>query len=377
METPSAPPLIHDITTSAALAEAAAGWRTAPALALDTEFVRERTFFAQLGLIQVADDKACYLIDPIATADLTPLGEILSDPKIVKVAHSVSEDLEVLYHQFGSFPEPLFDTQVAAALAGHDASMGYRRLVQDLFSVELAKEHTRTNWLRRPLSPEQKLYAARDVEHLLPAYDILRAELETTERVDWVFEESRRLSDAQRILPDPEGVYRRISGIGKLDRRRLATVQRLAAWRETRARERDLPRNFVLRESSLLAIARKLPTSREDLTDIPDLVPRQADSLADRILRTVGEVRRLDPSELPPPPPTLPRDERTKKTLATLVELVRKRAEELEIPPTTLASRRELREFLLSATEDRVSPPPPPFDGWRWDIIGRDLLAAI
>ena len=172
-------------------------------------------------------------------------------------------------------------------------------------------------------------------------------------------------------------MFRRISGIGRLNPRRLATAQILAAWREERARERDLPRNFVLRESSLLAIARLQPTSRPELSDIPDLGSRQAERLADRILGIVKQARQLPAADLPSQSAVLPRGEQVKKTLNSLVEAVQQRAEELDIPATALASRREIKILMLAAIEGQVDPPPSPFDGWRWDVIGQDLLALI
>ncbi len=377
MSTAPVTPSVSEISTSAELAEAAERWRGEPAIALDTEFVRERTFFPQLGLVQIADSTQSYLIDPLPISDLEPLHSILTNRDIVKVAHSVSEDLEVLYHRFGDFPDPLFDTQVAAALAGHDGSMGYRRLVAELFSVELAKGQTRTNWLRRPLTPEQKLYAARDVHYLLPAWEILSPALEETGRLAWVFEESWRRSDAARILPDPEQAYLRLNGTGRMNRRRLALARRLATWREQRARERDVPRNFILKESALLAIARNQPTSRTELEQIPDLGPRQRERLAERIFSMVREVQALPSSQLPDPIPTLPREERVKRSLNAMVEAVRRKAAELDVPPTSLASRRELKELLLAALDGELGSPPPPFDGWRWPLLGAELQQAI
>src|SRR5688572_15636970 len=195
------------VDTPEALAAAAARWAQAPAVGIDSEFVRERTFYPRLGLLQVSDGQRSSLVDPVALEDLEPLRQVLADPTIVKVAHSPSEDMEVLFHRFGEFPTPLFDTQAAAALAGLESAMSYQRLVRELLGVELTKGETRTDWLRRPLSPAQVEYAAQDVELLLPLYERLRPRLEENGRLPWLLEEAHRLREATRFLPPPETAY--------------------------------------------------------------------------------------------------------------------------------------------------------------------------
>lgn len=354
------------VETPEQLAAAAERWRAAPAIGLDTEFVRERTFFPRLGLVQVSDGARCALLDPLALPDLAALRDVLVDPAILKVAHSPSEDLEVLYHRFGAFPEPLFDTQTAAAFAGFDVAMSYQRLVRELLGVELEKGETRTDWLQRPLSPRQLEYAAQDVELLLPLWRRLEPELAARGRTAWVLAETRRLQDPQRFLPPPEEAWQRLGGAGSMDRRQLAVLQALAAWRERQARERDLPRNFVLKEAALVAIARRQPLRRADLAPIPDLPPRQADRLADTLLAIVHEARQLPPEALPPRLSRGARDERGKAVVEKLQEAVRLRAEALGIAPTVLASRRELKALLGWEPGEQ---PPPALAGWRWELL--------
>jgi len=358
------------IDTPAALAEAAARWRGASAIGIDTEFVRERTFYPRLGLLQVADGERSALVDPLALPDLEPLRQVLVDPAILKVVHSPSEDMEVLFHRFGEFPSPLFDTQVGAALAGLEAAMSYQRVVRELLGVELEKGETRTDWLRRPLSPAQIQYAAHDVELLLPLYREIKSRLDAAGRLAWLLEESGRLRDATRFLPPAEDAYLRLGGLGGLDRRQLGALRALAAWRERQARERDLPRNFVLKESALVTLARRQPQRLAELADVPDLPPKQVERYGETLLRILREVRQLPIEELPATRPRGARDERGRELVDKLQEAVRVRAESLGINPTLLASRRELK-LLLTTPADRL--PPPALAGWRWEQVGADL----
>jgi ribonuclease D len=362
------------VDTAPLLAAAAERWRRAPALGIDTEFVRERTFFPRLGLVQVSDGERCSLVDPLSLPDLSPLRDVLVDPGILKIAHSPSEDLEVLYHRFGDFPEPLFDTQAAAALAGREAALSYQRLVRELLGVELGKGETRTDWLRRPLSPEQLEYAAQDVELLLPLFRELEPRLRDNGRYDWVLAETRRLQDPHRFLPPPEDAWLRLGGLGSMDRRQLAVLRALASWREQQARERDLPRNFVLKEAAMVTLARRQPQRRAELADVPDLPPKQADRLADTLLHVIHEARQLPSEAMPPRPSRGARDERGKAVLDKLVEVVRRRAEAMGLEPPVLASRRELKLLLARGPSGE---PPAALAGWRWELLAAEVLPIL
>lgn len=362
------------VDTPQALAAAAARWRQAPAIGIDSEFVRERTFYPRLGLLQVSDGAHSTLLDPVALVDLEPLRAVLADPTVVKVAHSPSEDMEVLFHRFGEFPAALFDTQLAAALVGHEAAMSYQRLVRELLGIELAKGETRTDWLRRPLSPAQVEYAAQDVELLLPLYRQLRPQLEESGRLAWLLEEAQRLREPGRFLPPPEDAYLRLGGLGSLDRRQLAALRALAAWRERQARERDLPRNFVLKEAAMVTLARRQPQSLADLAGVPELPPKQIERYGETLLRLIREARQLRPEEMPAPRPKGARDERGRELVDRLVEAVRQRAEAIGVTPTLLASRRDLKQLLTCPAEEL---PPPALAGWRWEQIGNDLAPLL
>jgi ribonuclease D len=372
-----ASPLAELVTDSPGLAAAARAWEGKGALALDTEFVRERTFFPRLGLVQLSDGDAVALVDPLAIGDLSPLMAALGAGGPVKVLHSASEDLEVLYRAYGIVPEPLFDTQIAAALAGLGASLGYQKLVATVFGVELPKGETRTDWLARPLSPAQLAYAAEDVAYLPALYERLSAELDRLGRLAWAWEDSAALAAGlARLDEDPELAYLRRKGAGRLNRRQLAALRALAAWREREARRRDLPRSFVLKEDLLLALAIRRPAAPRELARLPALDPRQAARDGTIWLELIRQAEALPEDELPPEPARLPITPGFRELETALRGVVARRATELGLPGEVLAPRRTLDAILKSAAMDPEPRLPRELAGWRREVVGEDLLAA-
>jgi ribonuclease D len=361
------------IASDRELAEASRRWAAAPVLGLDTEFVRTNTFFHRLGLIQVADGRTSWLVDPLAARDLSPLVEVFRSPG-VKVLHSASEDMEVFYRTLGVLPEPLFDTQVAGALAGAGAFLSYQKLVAAYLGVELAKEETRTDWMARPLSAAQLAYAAEDVAFLVPLYERLKEDLEALGRLSWAFEDSAALLDTGRFEEDAGTAYLRVKGAGRLDRRQLAVLQALAAWREQEARRRDLPRSFVLKEGLLLDLALRRPKTMRDLEKLPSYDPRQGARDAETWLQLLEEARSRPEPDLPPRIAGKPFSPAVRHAENRLRDLVRKRAAALNVPPEILAPRRTL-DALLRLTMGKPDPRlPRELEGWRREAIGEDLL---
>ncbi|HSU82500.1 MAG TPA: ribonuclease D [Thermoanaerobaculia bacterium] len=361
------------IRTDAALAAAAEGWAQAPVLGLDTEFVRTNTFYHRLGLIQISDGAVSWLVDPLAARDLSPLAAVFRSPG-VKVLHSASEDIEVFYRALGVLPEPLFDTQIAGALAGAGAFLSYQKLVAAYLGVELAKEETRTDWLARPLSPGQLAYAAEDVAYLVPLYERLTADLESLGRLDWVLEDSAALLDTSRFQEDDESAYLRIKGAGRLDRRQLGALQTLSSWREKEARRRDLPRNFVLKEGLLLDLAVRRPREERDLKRLPSFDARQAARDGATWLQLLAQAAERPESELPPRISGKPFSPAAREVETRLRDKVRERAAELNVPPEILAPRRAL-DALLRLNLGKPDPRlPHELEGWRRRAIGEDLL---
>ena len=359
------------VETSDSLAEASRQWAGAAVVGLDTEFVRTNTFFHKLGLIQVSDGRTSWLVDPVAVGDLSPLTEVFRSPG-VKVIHSASEDIEVFYRFLGALPEPLFDTQIAGAFAGAGAFLSYQKLVALYLGIELAKEETRTDWMARPLSPAQLAYAAADVAFLIPLHERLRRDLESLGRLSWAVEDSAALLDTSRFEEDAETAYLRVKGAGRLDRRQLAVLRTLAAWREREARRRDLPRSFVLKEDLLLALAARRPKEAEDLRRLPALDPRQASRDGAVWLPLIEEAEGLPEAELPPRIAGKPFSPAARALENRLRERVREKAASLGLAPEILAPRRILDALLrLTAGKSRL---PRELQGWRREVIGEELL---
>jgi ribonuclease D len=363
--------LQHIVTTTASLADWATRLQSAPAIGLDTEFLRERTYRAELCLIQAAtaDDATC--IDPLAEMSLTSLIPVLAgDPGTspVKVMHASRQDVEVLFPLAG-LVRPVFDTQIAAALAGLPAQVGYGELVRRTLGVELAKSHTRTDWSRRPLSPEQVEYALDDVRYLLPLKTSLEEQLDKLNRLPWLAEELSLLADAQSFTVNPDEAWQRLKGLRGLDPGRTRLTRALAAWRERRAIDRNRPRGWILDDIALREIVMRVPRTADQLSQVPELPPGVVKSCAEELLSMIAE------AEVPnPPPPVMsrprPSPEQTAlvRKLAALNQTV---AQQLALSPEVLATRRDLEQ--LAEGNRNV----PVLHGWRKTVIGEPLLAAL
>ena len=356
------------VTTSDALAELAERLEKCAHVGLDTEFLRERTYRAELCLLQLSSSSDATCVDPLAVPDLAPLRTTLTSPTVAKVMHASRQDVEVLYPLVG-LVRPVFDTQIAAALTGLPAQIGYGELVRRLLGKELAKSHTRTDWSRRPLSPEQIEYALDDVRYLLPLKAILEEQLERSGRLHWLAEELRELEDTRNIAPDPADAWLRIKGLRGLDPARERLAQALAAWRERRAMERNRPRGWILDDAVLREIVMQVPRSSERLAAIADLPAGLLKHCGAELLDCI---RSADVPEPPPPINTRMRPDPLKTALVKKLGAVNQTiAADLGLSPEVLATRRDL-ELLADGRRD-VSV----LRGWRRDVIGERLLAAI
>jgi len=356
------------IDTTDALTAFAASAAHAPALALDTEFMREKTYRAELCLLQIADGDNAVCIDPLAIQDLSSLAPLLGASGGVKIMHAARQDLEVLFPAVGMV-QPVFDTQIAAALAGHPSQVGYAELVRRLLGVELAKAHTRADWSRRPLSTAEQEYALDDVRHLTALRVSLLDTLAAKGRVAWLEEELAALANPDALRVVPEEAWKKVKGLPTLDPGRQRLAQSLAAWRERRADERNRPRGWILDDALLREIAVRLPRSIEALTALPEMQESVVRKCGEELLALVREAGIGDP------PPSLPRRERPDPAQLALVKRLADVATEvakgLEINAEVLATRREL-EKLASGRQD-VSL----LRGWRKEIVGEKLLAAL
>ncbi|WP_461481990.1 ribonuclease D [Porticoccus sp.] len=347
------------------------------ALAVDTEFMRTDTFFPILGLIQIYDGQHCWLIDPLAIDDLQPLVAVFTDPAISKVFHSCSEDLEVLQHTLGCLPAPLFDSQIAAALAGYGFSKGYAALVSDMLGVHVPKGETRSDWLQRPLSEAQLGYAASDVYYLLPVYQQLLADLAALGRTDWMGEEMSALAERANRRDDGGDYYRKVKGAWRLSPDELLVLQSLCQWREGEARHRNRPRNRILPDATLLDIAAKRPQGKAELSHVEGLHPGLIRRYGDTLLELLQTARQGQPSvQLEPLDTPLPKASRDlAKQLKTVVA---ERAEVLQLPVEILARKRDLEELVRSVCDGGVPVLPAALaQGWRHGVVGIPLLEAV
>lgn len=353
------------LTTADQVSKARDGWRENGVLALDTEFVRERTYYADIGLIQVSDGRNVWLVDPLADRSLAPVKELLQDRSITKLVHSPSEDLEVLLHSMDALPEPMVDTQLACAFLGQPLQLAYHAAANWLLGVEVAKDQTRSNWLKRPLRQEQLYYAALDVCLLPEMWRKLDQELSARSRQGWLEEDcARQLKRARTTTPDEES-WLRIRGIGRLDGTGLAIIRRLAAWREEQARSRNQPRGFIIPDPVLLVIAREQVTNQAQLASLEQLHPRARQKYGEKVTALVREVLQSGEALEEIKPLT----SRERKTLDRLRTMVSTKAEELGVDPALLASRRELESLLRL----QGKAWPDKFNGWRREVMGKEL----
>lgn len=356
------------IATAVALEELAAHLAAEPRVGLDTEFLRERTYRAQLCLVQLSSRSLAACVDPLSLSDLAPLARVLVAPGVVKVMHASRQDLEVLL-PFAGLTGPVFDTQIAASLAGLPAQVGYAELVRRLLGRELPKSHTRTDWSRRPLSPEQLTYALDDVNYLLPLADHLQDTLGRLGRLAWLQEELAELADPGTLSVDPEQAWQRLKGLRDLDAGRMRLARSLAAWRERAAIEHNRPRGWILEETVLREIVLQVPRTEATLEAIPDMSPGLAKRRGAELLALIAA------AEIPVPPPPLPERGRPDplktaliKKLAGVTQAV---ATELALAPEVLATRRDLEQLADGAREGAV------LRGWRRSLLGERLLAAL
>lgn len=358
------------ITTDEALRRQAAGWRRCPWLTLDTEFVREDSYFAKLALMQICDGRTAACIDPLAVRDLEPLREIFEAPDVLKVLHSPDQDLEIIVHRWGICPKPLFDTQLAATLLGIADQPSYAALAAALLGVTVDKSLTRTPWLRRPLRAAELAYAQADVEHLAQMYPVLEDRLRESGRLAWLQEDCARMTEPARYRPHPEGEWRRLKSLARLEARAQHVAARLAAWRETEAARRDRPRKWVLSDEAIYALATRGPATRDDIAALAVLSREQMDRDAGALLACVQEGLAVDAPALATDMRELPE---VRARLQRLQPVLRDCAAAAGLPATLIAPRADLEAIARDAGAADV----PALVGWRREVAGGALLASL
>ncbi|TGC92369.1 ribonuclease D [Salmonella enterica] len=365
------------IETDDALASLCEAVRACPAIALDTEFVRTRTYYPQLGLIQLFDGANVALIDPLGISDWSPLKAVLRDTGSTKFLHAGREALAVFLNAFGELPEPLIDTQILAAFCGRPLSWGFAAMVEEYTGVALDKSESRTDWLARPLSERQCEYAAADVWYLLPIAKKLMIETEAAGWLPAALDECRLMQQRRQEIQAPEEAWRDITNAWQLRTRQLACLQLLADWRIRKARERDMAVNFVVREENLWAVARYMPGSLGELDSL-GLSGSEIRFHGKTLISLVAKAQALPEEALPEPLLNLMDMPGYRKAFKAIKALVAEVSASHHVSGELLASRRQINQLLNWHWKLKPQNGQPELiSGWRAELMAEKLTLLL
>ncbi len=357
-------------TSSQDLSSACQLLSTSDFVAVDTEFMREQTFWPQLCLIQVASPEEALIIDPMAAGlDLGPFWALMANESIVKVFHAARQDIEIVYAKTGLVPHPVFDTQIAAMVCGFGESISYVNLVKKVTGVDLDKSSRFTDWSRRPLSDKQLHYALADVTHLRDVYRHLKAEIEAASRAEWLNEEMGVLTDPKTYEQHPDDAWQRLK-LRVKNRKSLAVLMELAAWRERMAQSQDVPRARILRDEALYDIANQAPTSTDQMSELRTLSEGFSRSARAReIVEAVKRGLNRDTKTVP----AVTRGQQPSAEATALIDLLRvllkASAARHRVAPRLIAGSDDLERIAMEA-----EPDIPALKGWRRLLFGEDAL---
>ncbi|MBI1620400.1 ribonuclease D [Aquamicrobium zhengzhouense] len=365
---------MHLITRQEELETALGELSRSEFITIDTEFIRETTFWPELCLIQMAAPGVTALVDPLAPdLDLEPFFRLMADESVIKVFHAARQDVEIIYHMGKIIPSPMFDTQVAAAVCGFGDSVSYDQLVQKITGARIDKTSRFTDWRHRPLSEKQLEYALADVTHLIDVYLHLKADLERENRAHWLNEEMGVLTSPETYDPAPEDAWKRL----KLRIRKpqeLAIMQAVATWREYEARERNVPRGRVLKDDAIFEIAQQAPRDAAALARLRT-TPRgwERSSSAAGVLEIVNKALDIPKDQLPKLPKFVQQAEGTSAAAELLKVLLKIVAEQQGVAPKVLASSDDVEKIAASGENANV----PAMQGWRREVFGERALALV
>ncbi len=359
------------LTTSAELAAVCERLRNETFVAIDTEFIRERTYWPELCVVQLAGGSEVAIVDVQAPGlDLNPLGELLADAAVTKVFHACRQDIEIFYLKFDNVPRPLFDTQIAAMVAGFGEQVAYDTLVSALTGQQIEKVQRFSDWAARPLSPAQIAYAAADVTHLRTVYQKLRGELEREGRLGWVAEEMAAVADPKTYAVDPDSMWKRLRYRSN-NRRFLGYLQAIAAWRERHAQLLNIPRQRLVKDETLLELAATAPKSAEELVRARGITKGFAEGRSGAsLLAAIAAASKLPDSALPDASKSSERARPSPALISLLKVLLAAKSEEHHVAPRLLASTEDIERL---ATEE--APDIGAMHGWRWEVYGHYAMA--
>ena len=339
-------------------------------LALDTEFIREKTYYPNLCLVQVASENEIVCIDPIAISDLSSLENLIYQNSVTKIFHSASQDLEIFVNLFDAVPTPIFDTQIAASLLGFGEQVSYAYLVNEICNIELDKSLSRTNWERRPLSAKELRYAADDVKYLAEIFKFLNDELKKQERSHWADFECNNLSLIEKYKIDTDEIWQTIKGAGKLASNQLNVLKHVAKWRELQAIAENKPRRWVMSDKLLLQLAITQPADISSFKEL-EAIQQEHFAYADAVINEITSAQAIPECDWPTAKNFLPLSAEQRKLVKQAQNLIRDRAEELSITPSLLATRSVVEKLVRGKRELDV------LSSWKKDLVGNDLVSLI
>ncbi len=358
------------IDTSEQLVQFSNTIKNVPWLAIDTEFQREKTYRSILALIQIATPDIVAIIDPLA-CDINPLLDVLYDKNILKIFHAARQDQEIFYDLRGEPLSPVFDTQIAAPILGHPEQAGYARLVDDILGVQLSKAHSRTDWLRRPLSDDQMAYAADDVIYLAKLYPLLEKQLIQKNRLDWLAPAFADLCKASLYANPPELAWKRIRPAKRLKGAPLSILQKIATWREALAQTKNIPRGWLIKDDILVEIAKLKPTSIKDLSSIRGVTDKFADKFGQTVIDIINEAIEQKPTPQDKLKKTKKASEQQEAIADLLMAQVRLKAADAGVNPSSVTTRKELLQLIQGERDIEL------LSDWRHEMVGKDLIATL
>ena len=360
------------ISTSPELKQLCDNLSDRPFITIDTEFLREKTYYPKLCLIQIADpEKNAVAIDPLANnIDLEPLFKLLDNKNVLKVFHAGRQDLEIFYIQGDVVPQPFFDTQIAAMVCGFGDSVGYEKIVREVTGAQVDKSSQFTDWAMRPLSNKQLNYALGDVTHLVDVYHHLAKELEKKNRISWLLQEEEILSDPATYDNDPYDVWQKVK-LRSPNAKTLAVLKELAAWREQRAREKNIPKNWVIKDETLAAIAQAAPSNKDRLSKIRNISKDMANGRTGETIIGLIQTALSTPKEKWPQAPERKKQLSSSEsaTLDILKMLLKIQSAEHGVAAKLIASAGDLELIARGEAKDL-----PALKGWRYDVFGKDAI---